>query len=597
MRFQDWNILPKIVTISMMSVVIIDAVIIFYFLPLIENKALEWDKRGVQHVVDLAYSLVEEYDKQVQKEIMPLFEAQLRAAADLQGLRYSRNEYFWINDQTPKIIMHPIKPDLEGKNASSITDWSGKPIFLEFVRVTRETGAGFVAYNWPKPGETRGAQKISYVKIYRPWGWIIGSGVYVDEVKADMNRIRSQLMLATGLFALLSLSIAYWIGKGITRPLQEVITGLRNIARNKEASQQLQVKASDEIGLLTLEFNGLMHSLGKVALFKRMVEEEDSLEEVYARLGQVFKDDLGLTRFTIFEIQCGQGRMQAVYSEPAGEAELECRPEVLSDGALCKAKKTGHPVSSTLYPKACKQFSSETCAGHHCIPLVVGGNPIGVVQFTFSPPQDQAQHRQIEEALLAAAHYIRESLPALETKRLLAKLRRSTLTDPMTGLHNRRFLEECLDQLVATLIRRNKQMALAMCDLDFFKQVNDQHGHDAGDAVLKETALVIKSCVREADIVVRFGGEEFLVLLLDVEPGAALEVVEKIRSRVEGTSFKISGGYLKKTLSVGVSEFPGDTGNIWQAIKFADVALYRAKESGRNRSVRFSEEMWEGKQY
>ena len=111
-----------------------------------------------------------------------------------------------------------------------------------------------------------------------------------------------------------------------------------------------------------------------------------------------------------------------------------------------------------------------------------------------------------------------------------------------------------------------------MCDLDYFKQVNDTYGHNAGDIVLKETSRVISQSIRASDIVIRFGGEEFLAVLLDVGEGQRLKI------------------------SLGVSEFPADTGTLWSCIKFADVALYRAKEDGRNRSVRFTPDMWKEEQ-
>ncbi len=133
-----------------------------------------------------------------------------------------------------------------------------------------------------------------------------------------------------------------------------------------------------------------------------------------------------------------------------------------------------------------------------------------------------------------------------------------------------------------------------MCDMDFFKQVNDEYGHDIGDSVLKDTSRVLRESVREADVVIRFGGEEFLILLIDTEPGYGIQVAEKIRENIEKTAFKSSkGGILKKTISMGISEFPKDTDGFWQAIKYADVALYNAKDTGRNRCVRFEPEMWE----
>jgi diguanylate cyclase (GGDEF)-like protein len=114
-----------------------------------------------------------------------------------------------------------------------------------------------------------------------------------------------------------------------------------------------------------------------------------------------------------------------------------------------------------------------------------------------------------------------------------------------------------------------------MCDLDYFKQVNDVYGHNVGDMVLRETSTVIKKSVRESDMVIRFGGEEFLVVLMDIQEGDTMKVSEKIRANMQETRIKVTDGILKKTISLGISEFPSDTQSFWQAIKYADFALTR----------------------
>ena len=172
-------------------------------------------------------------------------------------------------------------------------------------------------------------------------------------------------------------------------------------------------------------------------------------------------------------------------------------------------------------------------------------------------------------------------------------LRESAMVDPLTGLYNRRFLQEHTAQLISGALRRKTQIGLLVCDLDYFKQVNDAHGHDAGDQVLRETSIVMKKTVRDSDIVIRFGGEEFLILLMDVQAGDALIVAEKIRKSIEALKVSVGDKILQKTISIGVAEFPGDTDGFWQAIKYADVALYRAKDQGRNQCVRFDKEMWQ----
>jgi diguanylate cyclase (GGDEF)-like protein len=226
---------------------------------------------------------------------------------------------------------------------------------------------------------------------------------------------------------------------------------------------------------------------------------------------------------------------------------------------------------------------------HICMPIIQSGSAGCVVQVVVAP----------EEAALArlmmpfVAVYLREAGPVLEAKRLMEHLRENALRDAMTGLYNRRFLEEYVSALVGTSQRRKSAFSVLMLDLDFFKQVNDTHGHEAGDKVIKTLADILQRNVRSSDMAVRYGGEEFLLVLVDTGAEAALKVAEKIRAEVEATKVPLPGGILQKTISIGVSEYPNDSDTFWQVVKFADVALYQAKANGRNRVLRFSPEMWD----
>jgi diguanylate cyclase (GGDEF)-like protein len=599
--FRDWKILPKILTISFISVILIDAVILLYFLPLMEKRMLDGDKDDLKHVVDVAHSLLAEYNRQVEAELMPMYEARVRASLDIRSLRYGEKEYFWINDLTPKMIMHPIKPELEGTSLTDFRDVHGTYLFKEFVRVCKEKGGGFVEYMWPKPGESVPVPKISYVRLFEPWGWVIGSGIYVDDVKAEMKRLQEQVLIGTLLFFAVTLSLAAAVGAGITRPVKKVIAGLREISDGREdtaLTERIAITSTDEIGELIREFNRLLESISRVATFKRVIDEDDSLEDVYLRLGDVFTGELGFRECTIYEVRNGGNTMETAYPLVQSESGFPCNPEILGNCDLCKTKRTGHVVTSLDFPRICKQFNVSSGLGHYCIPLTIGDGVIAVIQFLFVPSAPgESGGEPIAGRISRAQQYIKGSLSVIEAKRLMKKLHDSALKDPLTSLHNRRFLNECLDKMVAGTLRRGKGVGLIMCDLDYFKQVNDMHGHDAGDAVLRDTAEILRTSVRDADLVVRFGGEEFLVLLLDIEAGTAATVGEKIRKQVETATFKIPGGTLKKTISLGTSEFPQNSENIWQAIKFADVALYKAKEGGRNRTVSFTSEMWQESQY
>jgi len=230
--------------------------------------------------------------------------------------------------------------------------------------------------------------------------------------------------------------------------------------------------------------------------------------------------------------------------------------------------------------------------------MMANGKVVGVVQFLLERASSAEEREKFKLLVKRATRYIKEAIPVIEAKRFASTLHETTLRDPMTDLYNRRFLETYTDTLVASTMRRGTRVGILMCDMDFFKEVNDTYGHETGDVVLIKTAEVLKSCVRASDMVIRYGGEEFIILLIDVKTSRdTLDLAERIRSAMELTVINVPDGTLKKTLSIGVSEFPGDTEGFWEAIKFADVALYRAKNEGRNRVVRFTPEMWKQEKY
>ncbi|MBT0652331.1 diguanylate cyclase [Geomobilimonas luticola] len=400
--------------------------------------------------------------------------------------------------------------------------------------------------------------------------------------------------------ALLLLGVfTIWISRSIANPVNSIIEQIHALGTGDvDLSKKIAIHSKDEIGILSTEFNGLMESIHGMTTFKKVIEEDDTLEDVYSRLGRVLREQVGIDEFLIYEISLNQNKMNPVYPLLLSDSESFCSPDILDSSELCKAKKTGHAISSLVYPHICKQFQIVEGKEHYCIPMIVGGGTGGVVQLVFdkSDPRYRDQHA-IDRKVFKARQYVKESLSVIEAKRLMNTLRDSALKDSLTGLYNRRFLQECTENMVAGVMRRGKNIGLIMCDLDYFKQVNDVYGHNAGDAVLKETSALIRSSVRSSDLVIRFGGEEFLVVLLDTNKDETMKVAEKIRENIQNAKFKVQDGVLKKTISLGVSEFPIDTQLFWQAIKYADVALYKAKETGRNKAIRFTEEMWTGEQF
>jgi len=142
-----------------------------------------------RHVVETAAGIFDHYRQLETSGAMSTAEAQQAAIKQIRALRYDGQDYFWINDLGPVMIMHPMQPKLEGQNLSQVKDPTGKALFNEMVAVARSNGAGAVDYMWAKPGEADPVPKISYVQLFQPWGWIIGSGIYVDDVEAEFKKL------------------------------------------------------------------------------------------------------------------------------------------------------------------------------------------------------------------------------------------------------------------------------------------------------------------------------------------------------------------------------------------------------------------------
>src|SRR5688572_100377 len=168
------------------------------------------------------------------------------------------------------------------------------------------------------------------------------------------------------------------------------------------------------------------------------------------------------------------------------------------------------------------------------------------------------------------------------------RLRHMSQTDGLTGLDNRRHLNERLEEMFMHAQRLAEPFSCVMCDLDHFKSVNDTHGHQAGDEVLKQLAVILKDEAREIDRVGRYGGEEFMLLLPGTVLDSAVTFAERVRKRIEGHTFSFPGGSLSRTASFGVSGWPHPKIKACDSlVRAADDALYVAKEMGRNRVIRF----------
>lgn len=206
--------LPALFTILLFVIAII-----FVFLPHLEKNFLNRKQETILELTETIWSLLDVYHEREVSGELSREEAQERVLMRINDLRYGREkkDYFWINDMGPRMIMHPYRPDLEGQDVSDFQDSQGKYLFKEFVRVIQEQGAGYVEYMWQwKDDPSRNASKMSYIKGFEPWGWILGTGMYIDDIEAEMSQIRRRLSaISMGILLIVSLLAIYIIRQTI----------------------------------------------------------------------------------------------------------------------------------------------------------------------------------------------------------------------------------------------------------------------------------------------------------------------------------------------------------------------------------------------
>jgi diguanylate cyclase (GGDEF)-like protein len=217
---------------------------------------------------------------------------------------------------------------------------------------------------------------------------------------------------------------------------------------------------------------------------------------------------------------------------------------------------------------------SECPGSSTCTPFLVGGEVIGSVLITRAEPLDPEHQRRVRESVIQAA-------PVLANLRNLAIAEMRASTNSLTGLPNKRVLQDTVRRMAAQASRTIAPLAALFLDLDHFKQVNDVSGHARGDDVLAAVGAVMRSTLRGSDYAGRFGGEEFLILLPDTGLTGAVEFAERLRAAVAAIS--VSGVEQRITISIGVAVLPDHAGDADGLLRTADRALYAAKNNGRNR--------------
>ncbi|QOG11564.1 GGDEF domain-containing protein [Arcobacter sp. FWKO B] len=335
--------------------------------------------------------------------------------------------------------------------------------------------------------------------------------------------------------------------------------------------------------------NAIVDNLSNIFQFKKAIELDETKNDIYLRLAQVLNNRFNLKNFTMVEVNHTLETMQIAYR--SGEMYY-CSKELEDNPELCRAARTKTDVASLDYHNSCPYFMSKS-KYHYCIETKLSKDTSLIINFILS---SKIELENIYMNVNFIKSYITEAAPNIEVKLLLQALKESAFKDSLTGLYNRKFLDEHIKKLIPQMDRDNKKLAILMLDMDHFKAVNDEYGHDIGDLALKELAKVLQDNIRESDVVVRFGGEEFIVLLVGINSSQeALKVADKLRHKVSQNEIKVyENTTIRKTISIGMAIYPDNSTSIDAIFKYADIALYEAKRKGRNRVVEFSQEQLTG---
>jgi methyl-accepting chemotaxis protein len=313
------------------------------------RATLDKEKMGAtRHVVETAYGVVARYHALAQQHAMTDEGARDAAIAEISALRYGDDDYFWINDQRPYMVVHPFKPELNGTDLSRSEDPNGKRLFVEMAAVVKRQGAGFVEYMWPKPGVSLPVRKISYVKGFAPWGWIIGSGIYVDDVD---DQFAAQARRDTGIFLLISLAfgvVSLLVSRSIVAPLGAEPAEVADIAnRVADGELDLVLGGSDaRAGTVLHAMRRMVEQLSTViGEVRNSADALNSASQQVSATASTLSQGTGEQAASVEETTASLEEMSASIAKSA-ESGLETE-RVAAEGAG-NAEEGGRSVAATL---------------------------------------------------------------------------------------------------------------------------------------------------------------------------------------------------------------------------------------------------------
>lgn len=408
-------------------------------------------------------------------------------------------------------------------------------------------------------------------------------GLSEKTIKNTLNSITHMVFLVISIIFLLSILVFGYFSTLITRPLEKLKIASGELAKGN-FHYRIETESHDEIGLLGKTFNYMAENIDQ--MYKKLKESYNKLEnEIQVRKAIEIELDRSIRflnniydsivdPFVIIDRNFNIVRVNNAYASLKDRSVEDllhktCFRELIGRDSVCegcvieKTIRSGNPSSKEK--KVILSDGSEVWLELYTYPIYDKDNVIThVIEYTI----DITDKKRIEE----------------QRRLMIKELEKLSRTDSLTGLLNRRAVLELLEYNLKRTSRYKARTSVIITDIDNFKDINDSYGHPAGDEVIKGVAKTIKDALREPDIVGRYGGDEFLLILPETDLSGAMELAERIRRIVESANFVIGDNiYIKTTISLGVINCTNLTG-VEEVIKLGDKALYTSKKEGRNRS-------------
>ena len=373
--------------------------------------------------------------------------------------------------------------------------------------------------------------------------------------------------------------VSNWLNELIEK-LETVLTG---IEKNLTSFVHNRTSNVNHDKLITAK--EIIEDISEIYHYKKTIENDLTIDDIYHRLILVLKDKLEINCFVIFETDLLKDERKTIFASNGAIACCDLKQNIKE---ACRAERINSIVSSENFPEICRVAKCKVDENYICIPFYVNEQK-NIVIHIISKSQDELNNLKYKIGIIKK--YLEETKPILESKILMEALRQKNLTDSLTGLYNRKYLDEIVEKQLNLDMKNGVVYAIMFLDIDYFKMVNDTYGHDVGDDILRKLAITMKKSISSNETLIRYGGEEFLILMKNATQESAKELANKINADFSKIIFNYGGDSFSKTVSIGYSFFPTDTDQFWKCIKYADISLYEAKSTGRNKVIKFSKDI------